>query len=138
MFAQLIVSGISMGSLYALIAIAMVIVYKTSEVPNFAQGEMAMISTFVAYSFLSTYEWGFVWSFVGALVFAAVLGVYIAGGIAPRYYQQMLQSDFRCRFEHKQGYEHYMQKIATAIIIHDYPGLLGAGSYLHRHLTYPI
>ena len=77
MFAQLIVSGISMGSLYALIAIAMVIVYKTSEVPNFAQGEMAMISTFVAYSLLSTYEWGFVASFIGALVFAAVLGVFL-------------------------------------------------------------
>lgn len=77
MFAQLIVSGVSMGSLYALIAIAMVIVYKTSEVPNFAQGEMAMISTFVAYSLLSTYEWGFVGSFLGALAFAAVLGIFL-------------------------------------------------------------
>jgi len=76
-FAQLIVSGVSMGSLYALIAIAMVIVYKTSEVPNFAQGEMAMISTFVAYSLLSTYEWGFVGSFLGALAFAAVLGIFL-------------------------------------------------------------
>ncbi len=77
MFAQLIVSGVSMGSLYALIAIAMVIIYKTSEVPNFAQGEMAMISTFVAYSLLSVHEWGFVASFIGALIFAAGLGVFL-------------------------------------------------------------
>ncbi|MBW1701750.1 MAG: branched-chain amino acid ABC transporter permease, partial [Deltaproteobacteria bacterium] len=37
MFFQLIVSGISFGSLYALVALAMVIIYKTSEVPNFGQ-----------------------------------------------------------------------------------------------------
>jgi branched-subunit amino acid ABC-type transport system permease component len=34
MFLQLIISGLSFGSLYALIALAMVIIYKTSEVPN--------------------------------------------------------------------------------------------------------
>jgi branched-chain amino acid transport system permease protein len=76
-FSQLIVSGISIGSLYALIALAMVIIYKTSEVPNFGQGEMAMISTFVAYSMLETYQWGFVYSFAGALLFAIALGVFL-------------------------------------------------------------
>lgn len=77
MLSQLIVSGISIGSLYALIALAMVIIYKTSEVPNFGQGEMAMISTFVAYSMLDTYQWGFVYSFTGALIFAIALGVFL-------------------------------------------------------------
>jgi branched-chain amino acid transport system permease protein len=77
MFLQLIISGLSFGSLYALIALAMVIIYKTSEVPNFGQGEMAMISTFVAYMLLVSYEHSFALSFLGALVFAAALGAFL-------------------------------------------------------------
>lgn len=77
MFFQLIVSGISFGSLYALIALAMVIIYKTSEVPNFGQGEMAMISTFVAHTLLVTNGYSFTVSFLGALLFAALLGIFL-------------------------------------------------------------
>jgi branched-chain amino acid transport system permease protein len=77
MFLQLLISGLSFGSLYALIALAMVIIYKTSEVPNFGQGEMAMISTFVAHALLESYAHSFVISFVGALIFAAILGVFL-------------------------------------------------------------
>ena len=77
MFLQLIVSGLSFGSLYALIALAMVIIYKTSEVPNFGQGEMAMISTFVAYTLLESHGHSFFVSFAGTLIFAAALGVFL-------------------------------------------------------------
>jgi len=77
MFLQLIISGLSFGSLYALIALAMVIIYKTSEVPNFGQGEMAMLATFVAYTLLVTHGHSFVVSFIGALVFAAGLGIFL-------------------------------------------------------------
>jgi len=77
MFLQLLVSGISIGSIYALVALAMVIIYKTSEVPNFAQGEMAMISTFVAFMFLDTFGQSFLVSFTGALVFAVALGAFL-------------------------------------------------------------
>jgi branched-chain amino acid transport system permease protein len=77
MLSQLIVSGFSFGSLYALVALAMVIIYKTSEVPNFGQGEMAMLSTFVAYSLLVTHGYPFAVSFVGAILFAAALGVFL-------------------------------------------------------------
>ncbi len=77
MFLQLLVSGLSFGSLYALIALAMVIIYKTSEVPNFGQGEMAMISTFVAYALLESYGKSFLISFGGALIFAAALGAFL-------------------------------------------------------------
>ena len=77
MFMQLLVSGISIGSIYALVALAMVIIYKTSEVPNFAQGEMAMITTFVAFMLLDTFGHSFLISFTGALVFAVVLGAFL-------------------------------------------------------------
>ena len=77
MFFQLMISGLSFGSLYALIALAMVIIYKTSEVPNFGQGEMAMLSTFVAYTLLVTHGYSFPVAFVGALLFAGLLGVFL-------------------------------------------------------------
>jgi branched-chain amino acid transport system permease protein len=77
MFLQLLVSGISIGSIYALVALAMVIIYKTSEVPNFAQGEMAMITTFVAFMLLDTFGQSFLISFTGALVFAVALGAFL-------------------------------------------------------------
>lgn len=72
--AQIFASGISVGSVYALMAIAMVIVYKTSEVLNFAQGEIGMVSTYVAYVILVSRGHSFGTALVGSLVFAAVLG----------------------------------------------------------------
>ena len=72
---QLLFDGISIGSLYALIALSMVIIYKTSEVPNFAQGNMGMISTFVAYYLMEKYGFKFPISFLGALLFSIILAV---------------------------------------------------------------
>jgi branched-chain amino acid transport system permease protein len=45
-----VVSGLATGSIYALMALALVIIYKATRTLNFAQGEMLMISTFVAWS----------------------------------------------------------------------------------------
>jgi len=74
-FFDLVIGGLSIGACYALVALAMVIIYKTSEVPNFAQGEMAMISTFVAFTLMSNYGAGF-WTSAGiTLFFALTLGV---------------------------------------------------------------
>ena len=75
MFAQVIAGGLSAGSIYALVALALVITYKTTGVPNFAQGDMAMVSAFVAYVLLTDYQTGFFVAFSGALVFAFLLGV---------------------------------------------------------------
>jgi branched-chain amino acid transport system permease protein len=77
MLGQLIASGITIGATYALMALAMVIIYKTSEVLNFAQGDMAMLSAFVAYMLLSTYGLDFASSFALALAFAFVLGAFL-------------------------------------------------------------
>jgi len=74
MLGQLIVSGLAVGFCYALLALAMVIIYKTSEVLNFAQGEMAMISTFLAFVFLESYQLSFPLALFLTLLFAAALG----------------------------------------------------------------
>lgn len=75
MLPQLIVSGLATGSVYALIALAMVIVYKTSEVPNFAQGEMAMISAYLAFALLASVGLSITGALAGALVGAFAIGV---------------------------------------------------------------
>ncbi len=75
MIGQLIVEGLAIGACYGLFAIAVVIIYKTSEVINFGQGEMAMFSTFVAYHILTYYAVPFWLAFLLTLGFAALLGV---------------------------------------------------------------
>ena len=76
-FIQMVASGIAVGSSYALMGLAMVIIYKTSEVLNFAQGEMALISTFFTYLLLETHGVPFYLAFPGALAFAAFLGAFL-------------------------------------------------------------
>lgn len=77
MLSQLVVSGLAIGACYALIALAMVIIYKTSEVLNFAQGEMAMLSTFVAFNILSGHNVSFLPAMILTIIFSIVLGVII-------------------------------------------------------------
>src|SRR3989337_2319578 len=76
MFGQLVVSGLAVGACYALLAIAMVIIYKTSDVLNFAQGEMAMVSTFVTFTLLDGYHIPFPWAMVLTFLFAIFLGIF--------------------------------------------------------------
>jgi hypothetical protein len=53
-------------------------------------------------------------------------GVFIAGGIAPRYIDLLRKSDFRARFLAKGRFADYNTNIGTFVITHDDPGLLGA------------
>jgi branched-chain amino acid transport system permease protein len=73
-FLQMLASGIAVGSSYALMGLAMVIIYKTSEVVNFAQGEMSLISIFLTFMVLEFHGFPFYVAFPGALVFAVLLG----------------------------------------------------------------
>lgn len=77
MLPQLLVSGLVTGSLYALVALGLVIIYKTSHVLNFAQGEMAMVGTFVAFTLLETLRLPFLLAFFLALGLSFLLGVLI-------------------------------------------------------------
>jgi len=51
-FAQQVVGGLATGSIFASLALALVLIYRSMTVVNFAQGEMAMLSTFVAWQFV--------------------------------------------------------------------------------------
>ncbi|NPT37723.1 branched-chain amino acid ABC transporter permease [Paraburkholderia xenovorans] len=77
MTAELIIGGLASGSLYALIGIAVVLVLQATDVPNFAQGEMAMFSTFVAYTMLNTYSLSWWIALPAAIAFAALQGIVV-------------------------------------------------------------
>ena len=77
MIKQLIIEGLAIGACYGLFGVAVAIIYKTSEVVNFAQGEMGMISTFVAYHILTLYHVPFWLAFAITMVFALALGMLI-------------------------------------------------------------
>jgi branched-chain amino acid transport system permease protein len=51
-FLQQVVSGLASGGIYASLALALVLIYRATGVVNFAQGEMAMFTTFVAWSLM--------------------------------------------------------------------------------------
>lgn len=53
MFWQLVISGMALGCVYALIALGFVLIFKATEVINFAQGEFMMLGAFVAFSLLN-------------------------------------------------------------------------------------
>ena len=77
MISELVIGGLASGSLYALIGIAIVLVLQATEVPNFAQGEMAMFATFVAFSLLNTYHLSWWLVLPLTLAFAALQGVVV-------------------------------------------------------------
>ena len=61
-------------------------------------------------------------------------GVYIAGGIVPRFLEFFKASGFRAAFEDKGRFKDYVQNIPVFLITHDQPGLLGAGAHLRQTL----
>ncbi len=77
MFWQQVASGLSAGCLYALAALGLVLIYRTMEIVNFAHGEMAMISTFVAYTLLVRVGLPYVLAMLVALAFAFIFGMAI-------------------------------------------------------------
>jgi branched-chain amino acid transport system permease protein len=72
-FARLTIQGVALGSVYGSLALALVLVYRATHVINFAQGELAMFTTYIAYELglrgLSYWE-----AFAATLAIAFVLG----------------------------------------------------------------
>ena len=72
---QLLVSGVSQGCVYGLIALGFVLIYKATEMVNFAQGEIMMLGAFVAYVFINGLGWSFPVGVVAAVLVMAMVGV---------------------------------------------------------------
>ena len=77
MLFQVILSGLATGSIYALVALGLVLIYNTTEHVNFAQGEMALISSYLAFMILEQYGLPYHVAFPLALVFSVFLGFFL-------------------------------------------------------------
>lgn len=74
---QLLVSGISQGCVYGLIALGFVLIYKATEMVNFAQGDMMMIGAFVAFTFINEMNVPFFYGVILTLISMAIFGILI-------------------------------------------------------------
>ena len=77
---QQVFSGLAAGSVYASVALALVMIYRSTDLVNFAQGEMAMFSTYIAWTLVNAGLpfWGafaitLIVSFVGGMLIERVL-----------------------------------------------------------------
>jgi branched-chain amino acid transport system permease protein len=68
-------SGLALGGVYAITALALVMIFQATQLVNFAQGEMAMFSTYIAWALMQN-GWSY-WS-----AFAVTVALSFAGGIA--------------------------------------------------------
>src|SRR5712672_4032150 len=74
-FVQQLVSGIALGCVYGLIALGFVLVYKTTEVVNFAQGDLMMLGGFFAFTFIGILGLNYWIGFVLAVAAMALFGM---------------------------------------------------------------
>jgi branched-chain amino acid transport system permease protein len=76
-YVQLIVSGLVLGSIYALVALGFAIIYKSTSVVNFAQGEFLMLGAYFCFSLVVQYRIPWLWAFLLTLIFSVVLGLLV-------------------------------------------------------------
>lgn len=74
---QQLINGISLGSIYALIALGYTMVYGIIKLINFAHGDVFMIGAFVGFLAIARWHFGFFPALLLAMVVCALLGVFI-------------------------------------------------------------
>ena len=70
-------SGLALGCVYGLIALGFVLIYKTTEVVNFAQGELMMLGGFFAYTYIMVLGFGYWNGFLLAVLTMGLVGMLI-------------------------------------------------------------
>ena len=79
-FVQTLFDSMSSGAIYASLALGLVLVHRATHIPNFAQGELAMLSAFIAWE-LSDRGAPWLAAFLGALAISFVIGFAIERGV---------------------------------------------------------
>ena len=77
LFPQFLATGLLTGGIYALIALGLVLIYKSSRVFNFAQGHMLMVGAFVTWWFTDELGWNVWLAFIAAIGVAVIMGLLI-------------------------------------------------------------
>jgi branched-chain amino acid transport system permease protein len=74
---QILLSGLSIGAIYGLIAMGFAVIYKSTGLVNFAQGEMTMITAYIAWTISTTVSGNVFVVTCGAILAAIILGLVI-------------------------------------------------------------
>lgn len=74
---QQLINGLSLGSIYALMALGYTMVYGIIKLINFAHGEVYMVGAFIGYTLINKFQLGFVSSLLLTMLLSAVLGMII-------------------------------------------------------------
>ncbi|MBC7376709.1 MAG: branched-chain amino acid ABC transporter permease [Burkholderiaceae bacterium] len=74
-FLQLVISGISQGCIYGLIALGFVLIYKATETVSFAQGELMMLGAFAGLACMTMLGFPFWLAVISAIAGMAIFGV---------------------------------------------------------------
>ncbi len=72
---QIVIGGIAQGCIYGLIALGLVLIYKTTETVSFAHGELMMLGAFAGFGCMSLLGWPFWLSIVVAVVGMGLFGI---------------------------------------------------------------
>ncbi len=72
---QLIINGLIIGTLYGVVGMCFVLIYKASQVVNFAQGEFLLIGAWACWWLLTAWDIPFFWGFLIAVCFMMVFGI---------------------------------------------------------------
>ena len=93
-FFQALMAGLADGAIFASLALALVLIYKATEVINFAQGEIAMFTTYIAYALLTHPHFGHTLSYWPAF-FAAATALYLAISLVLLFLTRKLEARAR-------------------------------------------
>jgi branched-chain amino acid transport system permease protein len=72
---QLVLNGLIVGALYGVVAMSFVLIYKASQVVNFAQGEFLLIGAWACWWLLTQFQLPFALGFIVTLAFMMVFGL---------------------------------------------------------------
>lgn len=76
-FLQLVINGLVVGSVYALVALGFVIIFKSTSVVNFAQGEFLLVGAYISLAVVGQYNMPFWVAVLITLIFSVLLGMLI-------------------------------------------------------------
>ena len=123
-----------MGCIYGLVALGFVLIYKATELVNFAQGDLLMLGAFTCYMFVVWYGVGY-WT-----AFALAVGI----GVAVDY-SLFILSRYREELHHGGGPEELQRRIDAGELVPDFgPSLLDPATaparawFARRSRPYPV
>jgi len=107
-FGQLFISGLATGSLYALTAVAVVVVFRNTRTINLAQGDFSMMGAFIALVLIKSFAFNYYFALAGSVVFCIGLGI-LAERVVMR---QIADSDWLTLFTATLGMYYIMHGVA--------------------------